>query len=191
LNGPQGNQSATQSFWNNPAISASINAGAQNVNRNAAATGQLASGNTLNALQQQAHQTASGGWNNYVSALQPFLSASNAAAGGIANVNTGLGSALNQNQNNIGQLGWAYGTGIGNAQANQNIENTQAAAAPWNLLLGLGGMKTNAAGGTVGGNLLSGLGGVLFSDEFLKRTFTKSASCTTGRIFIHTITSAI
>jgi hypothetical protein len=108
LNGPQGNQSATQSFWNNPAISASINAGAQNVNRNAAATGQLASGNTLNALQQQAQQTASGGWNNYVSALQPFLSASNAAAGGIANVNTGLGSALNQNQNNIGQLGWAY-----------------------------------------------------------------------------------
>ena len=173
MNGPQGNQSATQSFWNNPAISASINAGAQNVNRNAAATGQLASGNTLNALQQQAQQTASGGWNNYVSALQPFLSASNAAAGGIANVNTGLGSALNQNQNNIGQLGWAYGTGIGNAQANQNIENTQAAAAPWNLLLGLGGMKTNAAGGTVGGNLLSGLGGVLFSDEFLKEDIHK------------------
>jgi hypothetical protein len=41
------------------------------------------------------------------------------------------------------------------------------------LLLGLGGMKTNAAGGTVGGNLLSGLGGVLFSDEFLKEDIHK------------------
>jgi hypothetical protein len=163
LNGPQGNQAATQSFWNNPAISTAINAGSQNVQRNAAATGQLTSGATLKALQDQAQTTASGGWNNYVSALQPYLGASNAAASGIAGVNTGLGSALNQNQNNIGQLGWAYGTGIGNAQANQNIENVQAAAAPWNLLLGLGGMKTNAAGGTVGGNLLTGLGSGLSS----------------------------
>ena len=87
--------------------------------------------------------------------VQPYLGASNQAASRIANVNTGLGSGLNANQNNIGQLGWAYGTGIGNAQANQNIENTQAAAAPWNLLLGLGGMKTNATGGTVGGNALT------------------------------------
>ena len=106
---PQGNAAATQSFWNNPAISSAINTGSQNVQRNAAATGQLTSGATLKALQDQAQQTASGGWNNYVSALQPYLNFSNASAGGIANVNTGLGSAVNANQNNFGQLGWAYG----------------------------------------------------------------------------------
>ena len=191
-NGSAGNQQATQAFWNNPSISASINAGAQNVNRNAAATGQLASGNTLNALQQQAQQTASGGWNNYVSSLSPYFNQQNQAAAGIAGVNTGLGSGLNANQNNIAGLGWSLGTGIGNAQANQNIENQQAAMAPWQLLMGLGGMKTNATGGTVGGNaltslgsgassLFSGLGGALFSDAFLKEDIHKVGELRDGQ----------
>lgn len=182
LNGPAGNAAATQAFWNNPAIQSQLDVGSQNVLRNQAAAGQLNSGATDTALQNFGQQTAAQGWQNYVNSLQPFLGASNQAAGGIANVNTGLGSALNANQGNLAQLGWATNTGVGNALANQNIENTQAAAAPWNLLLGLGGMKTNN-NGTVGGNLLtsgfsslgsglsclgSGLNNLLFSDERLK-----------------------
>jgi hypothetical protein len=124
--------------------------------------------------------TPSGGGNNYVSSLMPYLNFSNSAAGGIANVNTGLGAALNANQNNIGQLGWAFGTGIGNANANQAIEDQAAAAAPWNLLLGLGGMKTSN-NGTVGGNLLSGiLGKFLPSDERLKENVAEVGSLNDG-----------
>ena len=130
LNGPKGDARATQAFWSNPAISGQLQTGAQNVQRGAAATGQLTSGNTLNALQQQGQNTAAQGWQQYVNNLQPYLGASNAAASGIAGVNTGLGSALNANQSNIAGLGWSFGTGIGNAQANQNIENQQASMFP-------------------------------------------------------------
>lgn len=77
LNGAAGNAAATQAFWNNPAIQSQLDIGSQNVLRNQASTGTLSSGATAAALQNLGQQTASQGWNNYVSSLSPYLSASN------------------------------------------------------------------------------------------------------------------
>jgi hypothetical protein len=98
-------------------------------------------------------------YNNYVSQLQPYLGASNQAAGGIAGVDTGLGNATAGQYNNLGQLGYASQTGIGNANANADLSAYNASGNFWNMLGGIGGAKTTG-GGSIGGNLLGSFGGV-------------------------------
>jgi hypothetical protein len=188
LNGPQGNASATQAFWNNPAIASQLQIGDQNVLRNQAATGQLNSGATNVDLQNLGQATAAQGWNQYVNNLQPFLGAGNAAASGIAGVDTGLGSSLNQSFTNQGNAAFGAATGQANAQANADLANNAASANIWNMLMGGAKLGVSGAGsasgggggsgGTIGGNLLSSAGtGIsnlgsslfsLFSDERLK-----------------------
>ena len=177
LNGPQGNAAATAAFWNNPAIASQINVGSENVLRNNAATGQLDSGKTNVDLQNLGQQTASQGWQNYVSSLQPYLQYGLGAASGGANVLTGLGSGLNQSYTTQGNAAYGADTSAANAQANADLAKNQASGNIWNALLNVGKLGVSGAGGgggTVGGNLLSGIGsGIgslfgLFSDERLK-----------------------
>lgn len=154
LNGAAGNAAATQSFWNNPAISSAINTGSQNVLRNQAATGQLNSGATNIDLQNVAQQTASQGWNQYIAQLQPYLGASTSAASGIGNVYTGLGSQLANLYQNQGNAAYGAQTSIGNANANADLANNNASANIWNALMGGAKLATSAA--------------AMFSDERLK-----------------------
>jgi len=135
LNGPQGNQAATAAFWANPAIQSQLDIGSQNVLRNQAATGQLNSGKTNVDLQNYGQQVASQGWNNYISQLQPFLGAGNAAAGGIAGVDTGLGAGLNQSFMNQGNAAYGAQTGIGNANANADLAKNAASGNAVNALM--------------------------------------------------------
>lgn len=151
LNGPSGNAAATAAFWNNPGIQAQLQTGSQNVLRNAAQTGTTASGATLGALQNLGQNTASQGWNTYVSQLAPYLNFNQGAAGGVANTYTGLGNALNANQGSLANLNWQAATGIGNANANADLANNAAGA---NTLSAL----------TSGAGLLASI----FSDERLK-----------------------
>jgi hypothetical protein len=140
------------------------------VNAQAAASGNNASGNQLLALNKVNQGLADSTSNNYISQLQPFLGAANSAAGGIAGVNMGQGNAVAGQQDMLAQLGYQTQTGIGNANANADLAGLQASGNFWNMLGGLGGMKTSG-GGTVGGNAISGLGSMLgsvFSDERLK-----------------------
>ncbi len=163
LNGAAGNAAATQAFWNNPAIQSQLDVGTQNVLRNQAATGQLASGATNVDLQNYGQQVASQGWNQYIANLQPFLSASNSAASGIAGVNTGLGNALNASFTNQGNAAYGAQTSAGNAQANADLSAYNASA---NMLGALGNVAKLgvSGGGTLGGNLLTSI----FSDVRLK-----------------------
>lgn len=154
LNGAKGNRSALNTLNNMPGYQFALQQGAQNVDRNAAATGGLQSGGLDTALQAQGQGLAQQNYTNYVNQLMPYLGAANSAAGGIAGVNTGLGQGLNQNYNN--QAGLAYGTqtGIGNANANATLGTAAGEAGLLNAGLSLGGAALGLGGA-------SGLGGTL------------------------------
>ena len=131
-----------------PGYQAAIKAGDASVNAAAAANGTLGSGNQLLALSKENQGLASQNYNNYASQLQPYLGASNAAAGGIAGVNTGLGNQTNANYTNLANLNYGADTSIGNANASAALANQ-----------------------SMDMNLLSGglnLAGSIFSDERLK-----------------------
>jgi hypothetical protein len=81
---------------------------------------------------------ASTTYQNAVNNLQPFLGASNAAAGGIAGVNTGLGNATANQYDSLANLNYTAQTGIGNANANATLAQNQANQNQWNALTGLG-----------------------------------------------------
>lgn len=134
--GPAGAQAAASAYASNPAFQFMLDQGSQNVLRNSAATGTTASGATLNALQNQGMGLANQTYQQYIQNLMPYLGYSQNAAGGIAGVNTGLGSALNANQGSLANLGWQYATGQGNAQANADLAKNQAGANMWNAVTG-------------------------------------------------------
>ena len=138
-----------------PGYQASLGAGNAGVNAAAAAGGTLNSGNQLLALQKTAQNTAAGNYNNYVSQLDPYLNLANSSASGISNVDTGLGSSLNANQNTLANLNYGAQVGIGNANASADL-------ADQSLGLGLlgGGLKalTGGLGGGLGGSALGALG---------------------------------
>jgi hypothetical protein len=77
--------------------------------------------------------------------------------GSLANTYTGLGGATAGQQDILAQLGYSTQTGIGNANANADLARYTASGNFWNMLGGIGGMKTSG-GGTLGGNAVQGLG---------------------------------
>ena len=162
--GSAGTNSALSTLQNTPGYQFALNQGSQHVLRNAAQTGSLASGNTLKALQTQGQGQAEQTYNNYVSQLQPFLGASNAAAGGIGSTYTGLGSSLGNLYQTLGQnVGQVY-TGLGTqAAGEQNIKGTglanivgQYTLPQATALQNLGGAQANI--NTSLGNNLANLG---------------------------------
>lgn len=126
LNGEAGNAAATTAFQNNPGYKFALDQGTQNVDRNQAAAGMLASGNTDKAVADYTTGLANQGWNQYITNLLPYLGASQGAAGGIAAVDTGLGNQLNANQGSLANLDYTAATGIGNANANATLANYTA-----------------------------------------------------------------
>jgi len=77
----------------------------------------------LSALSNQNQNISQGSYNNYVSALEPYLGAQSQAASGIAGVNTGLGNQTNANQNVLGNMQYGANTSIGNANASKDLAN--------------------------------------------------------------------
>jgi hypothetical protein len=178
INGAGGSAQAQHTLTNMPGYQFALQQGQNATNAAAQAGGTGQSGNQLLALQQQGQGLASQNYNQYVSQLQPFLSASNAAAGGINSTYTGLGQGLAANSQGLGQglagqygnlasLGWQQQTGIGNANANADLSAYNASANILGALGGLfgGGAKAGASGagsssvaaGQGAGNAVSGL----------------------------------
>lgn len=154
-NGPAGNTRATTNFQANPGYQFTLNQGTENVLRNASRTGMGNSGNVNLDLSNYTTGLANNTWQDYVRNLQPFLGVTGNAAQGIAGVNTGLGTGLNQSFGN--QASAAYGTqaGIGNAQSQAELARSSGAQ----NLLGLG---QSAAG--LAANVLP----LMFSDARVK-----------------------
>lgn len=172
LNGQGGSDAALMALRNTPGYKFQQQTLDDTTNAAAAANGTLNSGNQLLALNKVNQGLADTTYNNYVSQLQPYLSASNASAGGIAGVKTGQGNATAGQYDQRAQLGYQTQTGIGNANANADLAKYNTSGNIWNAIGGIGGMGTSG-GGTVGGNLVSGIGSALgglltLSDERLK-----------------------
>jgi hypothetical protein len=158
LNGARGNETAEQALQATPGYQFQQQQGTAAVDAAAAKSGMLNSGNQALALQKQGQGLASQNYNNYVSQLQPYLQASNAAAGGIAGVDTGLGNAVAGQDNTLANLNYSAQTGIGNANANAALAPLTAGANIFNLIGSLGKIGT-PGGGTVGGNIFGSFGG--------------------------------
>lgn len=146
LNGPQGSAAATAAFQANPGYNFQLNQGTQNVLRNQSATGALASGATDTALNNYAQGQANQGWTSYLSALQPYLNQSNAAATGIGTLDSGLGTNLANSFNTQGNAAYGAQTSIGNANANADLGNLNASANTLGALTGAAGMGAQLFG---------------------------------------------
>lgn len=155
LNGPAGNNQAMQTLQNTPGYQFQLQQGDNAINAQAAATGMNASGNQALALSKFNQGLAGTTYNNYVSQLQPYLGASNAAAGGVAGVNMGQGNALAGQYDTLANLNYQTQTGIGNANANADLAGLTAS-----------GNAMNAIGSV--GKTVASLAPFLFSDERLK-----------------------
>jgi Chaperone of endosialidase len=140
VNGAQGNARATAAFQNHPGYEFAKQQGIDAILANQAKTGQLASGNTNLDLSKWVTNNANQNWNNYVSQLQPFLGASNTAAGGVLSGYGGLGSGLNSSFMGQGNAAYGANTSIGNANANADLAKSGANANILGGLLGLGGL---------------------------------------------------
>ena len=159
LNGPNGNASAMQALNATPGFAFQQQQGNNAINAQAAATGQNG-GNQALALNNFNQGLAGTTYNNYVSQLQPFLGASNSAAGGIAGVNMGQGNALAGQYGSLAGLNYTGATGIGNANANADLAGLTASGNIMGLIGGLGGAALGGLGGLGGiGGMLGGMGG--------------------------------
>jgi Chaperone of endosialidase len=156
LNGQSGNQSALNALRNTPGYQFQQQSQDATVNAQAAASGMNASGNQLLALNKVNQGLADSTYNQYVSQLQPFLGASNAAAGGIANVNTGQANATAGQYDTLAGLNYGTQTGIGNANANADLAGLT--------------QSQNILGA---GMNIAKLGASIFSDERLKEEIEK------------------
>lgn len=177
--GPTGTSSALNTLQQTPGFQFQKTQGDSAITAADAASGKTASGNEALALSNYNQGLAGTTYQNYVNSLLPFMGAAGTAASGIANVNTGQANATAGQYDTLAGLNYGTQTGIGNANANADLAGLNASGNFWNLLGGLGGMKTSG-GGTVGGNAISGIGsglsslaGSIFSDERLKEDIEK------------------
>lgn len=129
LNGTAGSQSAVANWQaTNPAYQAQLQQGSNNVLRNQAATGNLASGATDVDLQTLGQNQANSTYQQYLTNLQPYTAASTANAATAATTGSNLANLQNANYGQQASLDYGANTSIGNAQANADLANNQAAA---------------------------------------------------------------
>lgn len=138
LNGQQGTDAAMKSLEATPGYQFQLQQGNNSINAAAAANGTLASGKQLIDLSNYNQGLASTTYQNAVNNLQPFLSASQTAAGGIGSLYSGLGNATAGQYDSLANLNYTASTGIGNANANATLAQNQANQNQWNALTGLG-----------------------------------------------------
>lgn len=158
-NGPAGNAAALTSFQTSPGYQFSLDQGSQNLMRNKAATGQLASGGTNIDLQKLGIGQADQQWNQYIQNLLPYLNQSNSSAAGIAGVNTGLGNQLNASFTGEGNKAFDMMAGVGNANANADLANNQASSNSMSAIMQGIKLAASMAGGGVPGFGQSSFGG--------------------------------
>lgn len=153
-NGAAGLKSAMDNFHNSGQYGNygfSLNQGLQALDRTHAAAGNLNSGNadtdTLGYATGLANQT----YSSYLSGLQPYLGANQAAVSGQAGVSQGLGNASAGLYAGLGnQLNTNY-TGQGANTAAADMNNYKVGANDLNAILGVGKLAAGGLGGGIPG----------------------------------------
>lgn len=157
VNGAGGTQHAQDAFQTGPGYGFQVSEALKGVLRNSSATGNLASGNTLTALQDRGNQLANqefGGWLDRLSGYDSNLAG---ATAGRAGIKTGLGDRLLGLAGDRAGINWAAETGAGQArgqyqlgkdQTSQNIFGAIVGGLKLGTkLLGMGGMPGGGGGG--------------------------------------------
>ena len=141
LNGASGNAAATNAFTSDPGYTYTLNQGLQSVLRNSAATGNVASGNTLEGLDTFGTNLANQEYQSWLGNLSGLGAQGLTAAGGQANALNNLSNLFGQTGGQLANVDTGTGTQLSNA-AGQYGTNITA---------------MNAAGGADLTSLLSGL----------------------------------
>jgi hypothetical protein len=159
LNGTAGSANAVTNWQNtNPGFQSQLNIGSQNVMRNQAATGQLASGATSADLQALGQNQANQSYQQYINNLNPFMGASTANAGIAATLGNQQANLQNNNLTNQANLQYGSNVAMGNNQGSADLANNQAAQNALNALMGGASLATGLAGygGTAGPTSVGG-----------------------------------
>lgn len=144
VNGQAGIDAAGSTFKSLPGYSGGLTTGIDQVNRTAAARGDLAGGNTSADEIKFASDYDANKYGNYVSSLAPYLGANNSAVAGGAGV---LGNEATSNLAVAGQQAQnsnAAAIGSGNAQAAADLAPYQASQNFWGALAGGAKLATAA-----------------------------------------------
>lgn len=153
LNGQGGYDAAVGAYQHTPGYDFALNEANQNVLRNQAALGGVASGQTMMDLSERARQLQNldfGKWQDRLMGFDPMRPAT--ARGGVLADNSNLYEQAGVNSANTRLNGAQI-----QAQALQNLGNVQQQAAMpygsaqmWNAILGVGDMAAKAATGGFG-----------------------------------------
>jgi hypothetical protein len=146
LGGAQGYDRAMAAFRASPGYQFSLNSGLDALDRRAASRGMLASGNTNLDTLNYAKGLADQEWGNYVSRLAPYLTQAQAAAGAQSQLAADLGKTLNANSLYKAGVGFQADTGIGSANAEAAMADTNASMNAWKALLDAGGVAAKLWG---------------------------------------------
>jgi hypothetical protein len=102
-------------FYNSPGYTFAVQQGTQAINRQASATGQAYTPNTLDAVGQYVTGTASQNYNNYVGQLQATANTGEQANQGLSTANTAAGTNISTLQQAQGVAQAAGLTGVANS----------------------------------------------------------------------------
>lgn len=157
-NGPEGFARAVKNFQTSPGYQFALDQGNQNVLRNRAATGSLASGGTNLDLLTYGQGLANQQWNNWLGGLQPFLGMATTTGGQALSGYGDLGSRLAALFGQQGNAAYGSSVGQGNAQAQADYANLNASQNLWNMFGNIASGGAKLAGGG-GGSLFGSFGG--------------------------------
>ena len=125
LNGASGNAAATSAFQTSPGYDWTLNNALQGSERAAAASGMLASGNTLTALQDRASQVANQEYGSWLDRLMGVSTQGQQAAAGTADALTNLGGLYQRTADQRLGLNNSFTTGLIGAN-NQYAQGKEA-----------------------------------------------------------------
>lgn len=134
-NGVAGLQRGTDLFKNSGqygVYGVGLNEGLQALQRTHAAAGNLSSGNADTDTLKYATDQAGKAYGSFAAGLQPYLGANSSAVAGAAGVDTGLGTALNQNYQGQGTAANANYTGQGASNAAADMNQYNVSQNMWN-----------------------------------------------------------
>lgn len=128
LYGDEGSSAARDAFHTGPGYDFAVNEALKGVLRNSSATGSLASGNTLSALQDRGNQLANQEYGGWLDRLSGYDAKGVGVAGARAGIKTGLGDRLLGLAGDRAGIDWAAETGIGQARGQYELGKDQTGA---------------------------------------------------------------
>lgn len=142
LRGPEGNQAAIDAYQQSPGFGFALDQANQNVLRNQAALGGVASGQSMIDLSERARQLQNldyGNWQSRLAGFDPMRGASGLATGlmGLGNLFEGEGRALAGTRMQGAGLKSQNAQALANMQMQQALANQQADMMPIQMGLGL------------------------------------------------------